>query len=176
MLDVEAVEDGSHELGRVEPRGAQLQKEQVGVDHRVGKVALDVRHRLPADLQTVSYPHPLHYLVECNLKYVLGHSFTQPLFGKFFHLLNNFLENRKAFFIYYFFHFLPLFSPLNIYWVITSLNHFLPFGISFTYSNHFLENMQATFSQFFFLYLFFPPLNICILGHSLTQPLLAFIN
>jgi hypothetical protein len=35
--------------------------------HRVGEVALDVRHRLALDLEPVSHPHLAHDLVERHL-------------------------------------------------------------------------------------------------------------
>lgn len=34
-----------------------LEQVQVGIHHGVTEVALDVRHRLPLDLQPISYPH-----------------------------------------------------------------------------------------------------------------------
>ena len=68
VLHVEPVQDGPQELVGVEPCGADLEQEEVGVDHGVGEVALDVCHGLTAYLEAVSHPHTLHYLVERNLK------------------------------------------------------------------------------------------------------------
>ena len=64
----EAVDDVVDELRGGQVRGAELQEEEVGVHHRLAEVALDVRHGLPLDLQTVAYPQPRHDLVEGNLE------------------------------------------------------------------------------------------------------------
>jgi hypothetical protein len=49
-------------------RGQHLQQEEVGVDHGLAEVALDVRHGLPFDLEAVTDPEACHDLVERRLK------------------------------------------------------------------------------------------------------------
>ena len=70
---MEALEDGFEEDGGIQPRGADLQQEQVGVHHRVREVTLDVGHRLAPDLEPVPDPHLAHYLIKCNLNIKIMH-------------------------------------------------------------------------------------------------------
>lgn len=54
LVHVELVYDGTHEYVCGQLGGAHLQKVEVGVYHRVAEVALDVRHGLAFDLETVA--------------------------------------------------------------------------------------------------------------------------
>ena len=66
---MEPLEDGPEKDGWLQLGGAELQKEHVGINHRVAEVTLDVGHSLTLDLETVPHPHTAHDLVERSLKW-----------------------------------------------------------------------------------------------------------
>ena len=49
-------------------RGADLEKEEVGVNHGPAEVALDVSHGLALDLEAVPHPQTTHDFVESSLE------------------------------------------------------------------------------------------------------------
>jgi hypothetical protein len=64
-----------------------LEQVQVGVHHRIAKIALDVRHGLTFDLQSVSYPQLVQDFVERHLKFEDNANATKAKKSFFFYLL-----------------------------------------------------------------------------------------
>ena len=62
------LQDAVEELVGWQLCGQNLEQEEVGVDHGLAEVALDVRHRLALDLETVPDPETRHDFVEDSLK------------------------------------------------------------------------------------------------------------
>ena len=62
------LQDAVEELVGWQLGGQNLEQEEVGVDHGLAEVALDVRHRLALDLETVPDPETRHDFVEDSLK------------------------------------------------------------------------------------------------------------
>ena len=66
--DLEALDDRLEDGVCWELRGADLEQEEVRVNHGLAKVALNVCHCLAFDLKAIADPKPAHDLVESCLK------------------------------------------------------------------------------------------------------------
>lgn len=61
------LKDRRNEPVRIKMGGTQLEQKEIGIHHGVAEVALDVRHGLALDLQSIARPEATQYFVERHL-------------------------------------------------------------------------------------------------------------
>ena len=62
------LENGGKDDVMIQLSGTHLKQVDIGIDHRVSEVTLDVRHGLPFDLQSIAHPQTRQNFIKGRLK------------------------------------------------------------------------------------------------------------